>query len=261
MKLGIKICFLVGWLASFNFLSAREWKKSYAFETYVGPEIYYVSRSKEGGARQNGTLYGVRLGFDHVRRCKLYWGLDALWAKGSLEGQAKEDQIKSMLTDINVEARLGYTFQRKSWRCASFTPYLGLGYFWENNFFEHPSPLPIHFKNRFSYIPLGFLSQIFITSHVSIGANFKLRFLIESSVEASHDPEHDNTTQNYDDQLQYRVELPITYFSCWSRHSLAVSFVPFYEYRPYGHKANYPFDFLETKLNLYGATVKFLYLF
>lgn len=42
---------------------------------------------------------------------------------------------------------------------------------------------------------------------------------------------------------------------------MAVGLVPFYEYRFYGHRANFPFDFLETKLKLYGATLKLHYLF
>lgn len=261
MNLLIKLSILLGCLFISSLLSAKQWMQTYALEAYMGPEIYYVHRSKEGGAEQSGTLYGVRLGYDHIHRYKLYWGLDALWAKGTLEGKVEKDRIKSTLTDANVEARLGYTFQSKCWRCASLTPYTGIGYFWEDNFFKHPSPLSIHFKNRFSYIPFGFLSQIFITPNWSIGANFKLRYLLYSEVRASNDPENEDTTQYYDERLQYRAEIPLTYFACWNRNSLAVSFVPFYEYRPYGHRANFPFDFLETKFRLYGATLKFLYLF
>ena len=261
MKFIVTLCMLTGWALNLHHLSAKQWVKTYGLEAYVGPEIYYVKRAKEGGAWQTGTLYGVRLGYDRVRRYKLYWGVDALWAQGTLEGKAQDDHVKSIFTDINVEGRVGYTFQSKCWRCASFTPYTGLGYFWENNFFEHPSPLPIHFKNRFSYVPFGFLSQIFITPRWSVGANLKVRFLLQSSVEATHDPEREDTTQNYEERLQYRAELPITYFICWRKHSLAFSLVPFYEYRPYGYRANFPFDFLETKFNLYGGTFKILYLF
>ena len=257
----IKICLLLGLLMTSELLSASQWVKNYSVETYAGPEIYYVDRVKEGGAKQGGTLYGIRLGFEHIRRYKFYWGLDVLWAKGTLYGHTKDSRIKSTLTDTNLEARVGYTFQSKNWRCASFTPFVGWGYFWENNFFEHPSPLAIHFKNRFSYVPFGFLSQISITRQFSVGANFKIRFLVDSSVKASHDPDHEDSIQYYEECLQYRFELPLTYFTCWKNQSLALSFVPFYEYRPYGYRANYPFDFLETNFNIYGANLKFLYLF
>lgn len=229
---------------------------------YIGPEIYYVKRLKEGGSKQEGTLYGVRIGYDRVKRYKLYWGIDGLWAKGTLEGNRKRenvtDHFKSRFTDINVEARVGYTFQNKG-RCFSFTPYSGLGYFWEKNCYQHPSPLQVHFKNTFSYIPIGFLSEIFITPNWSAGFNFKVRYLIEAEQKVEHDPEFGTLTQHYEEKLQYRAELPVTYY--WVCKPLAISLVPFFEYRPYGHRANFPFDFLELKMKFYGATLKFQYLF
>jgi len=220
-----------------------------------------MKRTKEGGTEQSGVLYGVRIGYDHVRRYKFYWGIDALWARGTLKGHNKDGHLKSQFTDRNIETRLGYTFQNKCWRCASFTPFLGVGYFWENNFYQHPSPLPIHFKNHFSYVPVGFLSQIFITPQMSVGLNFKMRIIWEGEQKVSHDPDHKNMTQHYDEKLQYRLELPCTYFFCWKNHPLGVSLDSFFEYRQYGHRANFPFDFLETTLKLYGATLKFMCLF
>jgi hypothetical protein len=261
MKLIFHFCVLIGCLLISNLLSAKQWVQTYALEAYVGPEIYYMHRTKEGGAYQSGILYGVRCGYDHIHRYKFYWGVDALWAQGTLKGENQENDLKSKFTDINVEARVGYTFQSKCWHCASFTPYTGGGYFWENNYYQHPSPLPVHFKNRFSYIPIGFLSQIFITPNWSIGVNFKVRYLLEAKQYVTHDPDHEKITQSYEERLQYRAEMPVNYFFCWGKHSLAISLVPFYEYRPYGHRANFPFDFLETKLKLYGATFKLLYLF
>lgn len=243
------------------------WVKTYGLETYLGPEIYYAHRTKEGGAKQGGTLYGVRFGLDRIQRYKLYSGADFLYATGVLEGTGKSGEhikfkSKSVLTDINAEGRFGYTFQSKSWRCASFTPFVGFGYFWEDNFYKHPTPLHVHFKNRFSYIPFGFLSQIFIVPQWSIGANVKIRYLLDASQKVSHDSDHEDTTQHYAKKMQYRIELPITYFPCFEIcDSLAISAVPFYERRLYGHLANFPFDFLETQLTLYGATVKLLYLF
>ena len=250
-------------------LDANPWCKTYELDPYIGPEIYYVKREKEGGSTQCGTLYGVRVGYDRVGRYKFYWGIDALWARGILTGTKKretpngemiKERLKSELTDMNVEARLGFTFQSR-WRCASFTPFGGLGYFWEKNCYKHPSPLEIDFKNHFTYATGGVLSQLFITPTWSVGLNFKLRYLIEAEQKVEGDPEHGKLTQHYEEKLQYRTELPLTYFYCWRLHSLAISLVPFYEYRQYGHRPNFPFDFLEVKLKLYGATLKFHYLF
>lgn len=247
-------------------LNIQKWIKTYGMEAYVGPEIYYAERTREGGTKQTGTLYGFRLGLDRIARYKLYSGADFLYATGILNGTGKGGdstfKSKSLFTDVNAEGRFGYTFQSKTFHCASLTPFVGFGYFWETNAYKNPTPLHIHFKNRFSYIPFGFLSQIFITPQWSIGANVKIRYLLEAYQEVSHDPEHDDATQHYVKKLQYRIELPITYFPCLSLcDSLALSAVPFYEFRQYGRLVNFPFDFLETKLALYGATIKLLYLF
>jgi hypothetical protein len=261
MNFLFKLTALIGILILPNLLIAQHWVKSYAIAPFIGPEIYYIKRTKEGGAQQSGTIYGVRLGYDYIKRYRLYSGVDALWAKGTIEGHVQEEKLKSQFTDINVEARIGFTFQSKCWRCFSFTPYSGIGYFWEKNFYQHPSPLQIHFKSTFSYVPIGFLSQVFLTPNLSIGVNFKVRYILEGEHHVSHDPEHENMTQHFEEKLQYRGELPVTYFFCWNKNPLGISLVPFYEYRCYGHRANFPFDFLETKLKLYGATLKLLYLF
>ncbi len=242
-------------------ICAVSWTKTFGMETYLGPEVYGVERLKEGGVKQTGTLVGVRAGYDFIKRYRFYFGTDVLWAQGILNGKSQGNKIKSRLTDTNIEARLGYTIQSKHWRCASLTPYTGFGYFWENNHFEHPTPLPIHFNNRFSYVPFGFLSQIFLTPRLSIGLNVKFRYLISSEVFASHDPEQDDVTQKYNEKLQYRIEMPLDFFYCWRGTSLGLGLVPFYECRPYGKMANFPFDFLETRFHLYGATLKLLCLF
>ncbi len=261
MKWVFKLSASIGVFLGTTILSAEQSIKTYSTAPFIGPEIYEVIRTKEGGARQRGTLYGVRMGYDFIRRYTFYWGVDALWAKGELNGHLHDAHLKSELTDANVESRVGYTLQSKCWRCASLTPYLGIGSFWEKNNYKHPSPMKLHFKNYFSYLPFGFLSQIFITPQFSIGINFKVRFIVEGKQYISHDPKYAKVSLCYEEKLQYRAELPMTYFYCWEMHSLGVSLVPFYEYRRYGHRANYPFDFLETTFNLYGATLKFLYLF
>lgn len=257
----LKIFFVFVLIFFSNIVSAKQWLKTYSTDPFIGPEIYYLKREKEGGAKQDGPLYGVRIGYDRVQRYKMYWGIDALWAKGTLCGHVGEEKLKSEFTDINAESRIGFTFQCLNWRCASFTPFTGLGFFWEINNYKKPSPLLINFTNDFSYCPFGFLSQIFITPNWTIGLNAKGRYVLEGKQKVTNDPKYGKLTQQFQERLQYRIELPITYFFCWKTSSLAVRIVPFYDYREYGHRANFPFDFLETKLRFYGATLKMLYLF
>ena len=241
--------------------TALHGESRYITSAYVAPEIYYVKRQREGGAKQDGGLYGVRLGFDRIKRNKIYWGGDILWATGTLNGHREEIKLKSQLTNTNGEMRIGYTFFYKWMPINSFTAYLGLGSYYEDNIYKHPSPTQVHLKNRFSYIPIGFLSEIFAWSNMSIGLNFKMRYLWEGKQYVSNEPKHKHAELCYERKLQYRVELPFKYFCVWKNHELVANFQPFFEYQHYGYSINYPYDFLDTKYQFYGATLQLIYLF
>ncbi len=228
-----------------------------ANQLYIGPEIYHVQRMRDGGAKQLGWVYGVRAGYEHIKRCKFYWGGDALYGKGTLSGRsASEDELKSKFIDKSIEGRFGYTFQRKTGYKFAFTPFIGIGYAEECNNFISPSPLRVHFKLRFSYGVVGFLSKMSWSPCLDIGVNFKAKFLYDAKNCVSHDPDIDGLRMLVKNQTHYRVELPMTYRKS---ENFFLSLVPFYEFRHYGGQVNFPFDFLETKLNIYGVTFKFLY--
>lgn len=251
-------------LCPFFLVEAEPCCDDYLFrhQFYVGPEIYYLKRTREGGSKQQGCLFGGRLGYDYIRRYAFYFGVEGLYAGGNLDGRNKEHKkLKSTFIDANAEARFGYTFEAKNSYHPSFTPFIGIGYFWEANKFKHPSPLPVHFHNKFTYIPVGFLSRFFVNENLSVGLNFKARFIYEGKVTATHDADCDDSSQTYEEYPQYRVELPISYYFNWCSTDSGVTFEPFYEYRHYGHRANFPFDFLDTKFNLFGVTLKVLYVF
>jgi hypothetical protein len=235
-------------------------KLTKGLQLYVGPEIYHVHRTREGGAKQDGMLYGIRAGYDRIKRYKIYYGFDALYASGILDGKGGSGQcLESKFSDALVEGRLGYTLKSKCRYKPSFTPYVGVGYFIEKNNFTHPKETPIHFRTSFLFAAVGFLSQITITDKFDIGFNFKARFPYDATCRVSHDPNEDNSKQVINEKFQYRAELPLTYkfFDCDDH--LRLSFVPFYEFRQYGHHPNFPADFLETKLNIYGLQLKIMY--
>lgn len=242
----------------------------------IGPEIYLMQRDKEQGAFQQGVMYGIRLQLDRIKRKGFYWGFEGLWAQGSLKGKLKADpsfspdlshlkvsdvKVKSCLTDANFEERLGFTFQTKNSYRLTFTPYLGLGYFWEYNHYELPKNSPFHFNNEFLYVPVGFFSQITLFSDLKIGLNFKLRVLIHGSQRVTNDSKYVDHDMNYEEKLQYRGEVPVTYNFCYKSYFLGINLTPFYEFRDYGSKINFPQDFYRTSYQLYGATGKFLFLF
>lgn len=228
----------------------------------AGPEVYWVKRTKGGGTKQTGVLWGGRLTYERIKRYGWYFGGDILYAKGSLNGKSNSgNKIRSTLTDVNTEGRFGYTLQQKSNCGAYLTPFFGIGYFRETNNFRHPTPIPVHFRNTFTYIPLGFLSHFYINAQLGAGLNFKVRYLVGHKNTVTHDPEFEKLTLHYQEKLQYRIELPLTYDFCECNRLWQIKLAPFYEYRNYGQLANFPFDFIDTKLKLYGANLQLVLLF
>src|SRR6187431_474501 len=69
----------------------------------IGPEGYWVERSKAGGTKQSGAMWGVRATYERLKRYGWYLGADILWATGTLNGRsgAENSKIRSNLTDTN----------------------------------------------------------------------------------------------------------------------------------------------------------------
>jgi len=224
---------------------------------YAGPEEYHVKRTKKGGTIQNGYLFGVRAGYDRLKRYGWYIGAEAAYAGGVLKGHTGGDaKLKSRYYEGSVEGRAGYTFQQKEGFQCALTPFIGGGYSVERNNFKDPSPLPIHFRTHYGFVSAGFLSSVRWNDRWTTGINFKARLPMEPRCAVSHDPDNEPVTQNIRERVQYRVELPITCaLSCdweWS-----VGLVPFYDYKPYGSHPNFPFDFIKTRYSCWGATLEF----
>jgi hypothetical protein len=225
---------------------------------FLGPEIYSAHRSNESGTKQNGCAYGVRLGFDRLKRCRWYIGADVFYANGELKGKtSSHDRLRSDLTDASVEGRFGYTFQRKQGYQIAVTPYVGYGYFTERNDYRHPSPSSLHFKTHYEYVSTGFLFAGHFLPQLEAGVNFRVKYMLEPKCRRSHDPLFRSVDLGIENRFQYRVELPVTYR--WIDQTFLIGIIPFWELRQYGRLANYPFNWLETKFNIYGATFELIY--
>lgn len=225
----------------------------------IGPEWYHVKREKKGGVEQNGNVWGFYFSYDRLKRYGWYWGIEGNYAIGTLRGHAEESgKLSSKFTDAWAEGHFGYTFQQKECPYFSFTPYIGIGYLSEKNNFDRSSILPIHFNIYFPYASAGFLSWIQVWDDFELGLNFKAKFPYEPKCQVTNDPDNDSITQNIDPKFQYRIDLPLTYrFSCDDR--MAITADPFFEYRHYGHNVNFPFDFIDTKMNFWGLIIEFVY--
>lgn len=227
---------------------------------YVAPEFSHVRRTREGGTKQEGTLYGIRAGYDRIKRYSLYWGLEGHWTQGTLNGHSGfGDGLRSTFTDSHVEGRLGFTLQTERWCRPSFTPYTGIGYFWEKNRYRSPSPAHLEFLTRAPYWILGFLSNMEVLPSLDIGFNAKACFMFNAKFDISRDREFGNHTLCIEDKVNYRLELPLTYRYCPSASSIEFAFVPFYEWRHYGRRISFPVAFLDTKLKVYGVDLQIIY--
>lgn len=205
-------------------------------------------------------MYGGRLRYERIKEWSLYFGADISYAEGRLRGESgSESKIYSNLIDTSLEGRLGYTFCFHFQYKFLFTPFLGIGYFWEKNNFRHPSPIPVHFRNTFSYLPIGFETSITF-NRWEIGFRVTSRHIWKHAVKVTQDPNFDKMQLHYIEKTQYRLEAPITFFSEYFCQN-QIRFTPFWEHRHYGHLANFPFDFLETKFRLFGADLQLLFIF
>lgn len=214
----------------------------------LGPQVYHSKRIKKGGTEQHGVLYGLQLSYDHIKRYNLYWGLEGSYAEGKLHGESVNgSSLVSHLTDTEVEARLGYTFQEKNGFQKLFTPFVGVGYFDQTNHFCSPSPIRLHFRDSFKYGVAGFLTRILLTEDFRAGAIFKAKFMHDGKSKVSHDPDFPDSTLIMAERTQYSLDLLFTYLFCCSGFTININVVPFFQYRHYGGRENYPFDLIETK--------------
>lgn len=230
---------------------------------FIGPEFYSVDRHRAGGTKQHGLLYGGRILYDHLHRYSFYWAVEGAMARGDLTGKSSgKAKLKSTMRDRSIEGRLGYTFEWKRFHRVSLTPFIGIGSLEENNDYKSPSPLHLHFRIAYNYATAGVVSSFYPTECLKIGLNVKVRYLIDPKCKISNDPEFCSSSLKIgNDDLQYRIELPVTYdYGMYNFRCIAskISFVatPFYETRIYGGWMGYPFDFMKTRLNNYGMTLQ-----
>lgn len=228
----------------------------------LGPEIYYLKRVREGGTHQSGHIDAISFRFERIKRCGWYLGADYLYGAGELDGKTSTGfPLSSKLTDEIFEFRLGYTLSRKEYGRTFITPFVGGGYFQEVSHFSPTSPIPCTFTDTFSYATVGFLSGMNFTPLLSMGINFKLRFMRDGTSKVSDDPFFENVTLNMEDEIQIRLDLPVDYRPCSTLFGLGFLLSPFFEYRHFGGREGFPFNFRDTRFYLFGTKIALTYRF
>lgn len=229
-------------------------------QLFVQPDLYYIKRTRDGGSHQKGLLHGVKFGYNRLVCDGFYWELNSSFGEGRIKGRnGLGDTLNSRLSDMNAEGRFGYSILFKKLFCLSFTPYIGYGYFQQTNHFLDPSPLTIKFRDSFHFASTGFLSEFLYLHPFSVGLDFEAKFMIDGKSKVTDDPDPtiDSMFLAIGNKTHYQVELPITYVWCCTQRKWHVGLVPFYQLRQYGGHENYPFDFLRTNYEVYGARLAF----
>lgn len=229
----------------------------------AGPEVYRMRRWRDGGTEQTGRIDGFRVELERIKGNSWYAGLDALFSSGQLNGKsASGRQLVSEIEDTIFEGRLGYTFQNF---CSCTRPFItlfgGYGRFRETNEFKIPSPIPFTFTDTFNYICTGFLSGFYFNSFFSMGLNFEVRFMLNGRSKVSNDPVFDQVSLVMNNETHYRIEVPLICVPCGPCGCLEALLIPFYEFRHFGGRQGYPFDFIDTKFSLLGAELAVGYRF
>ena len=98
------------------------------------------------------------------------------------------------------------------------------------------------------------LSRICLRPRYYVGLNVTARFSLKGKVHVSHDSDGEPLTLKYEQKINCRVVLPFTYVCERSDFCLA----PFYEYRHYGRRHAFPFDFLDTRIKIYGVELLYI---
>ncbi|MBS0624083.1 MAG: hypothetical protein JSS62_05620 [Verrucomicrobia bacterium] len=220
----------------------------------AGAEACRMKRMRYGGTQQQGTLNGARLTYNRLAPSCIYLGADYFKGKAQMSGHSgTQKPIASEITDSILEGRFGYVFPTQAERVSLFALFTGYGSFRETNDFNHPTPLPLTFTDTFSYIPVGFLAGINVTSFMNVGLNFKAMFMLDGESHIFDEELNSSETLLMNNEINIRIELPVTLSPSDTLFNLSFAVVPFLELRHFGGREGYPYDFLDTKFNLIGG--------
>jgi hypothetical protein len=244
---------------------------------YIGTDFFYRNYSEEEinpGFKSNefGTLYGLQANLDYVKGNAVYFGLGFRYGGGQTkyDGSLQNTQATPVTskTDnqfLNIEGRLGYTFQtgrRKNPFLIS--PFVAVGYHQWNRDIAGGSEqingqaiqIP-DLKENYSwgYAGPGIHAEYKISRKFRIGLNAKLMFMFGGDIAFVSDQDRGNLGNN----LQYEVELPLTYTLVEnSNNAVDLKLIPYYRSQDIGRGSlSVSGERLEpaSTTSVYGATL------
>jgi hypothetical protein len=228
----------------------------------IAPEVYWVKRERDKGSHQTGWLGGVRVEYDRIFPCALYWGGYLDWARGPLSGKnGRGDRIKSTLTDYEIEGRVGFTFHEHWIGCFTLTPFAGWGYYRAKSDFKHPTPILVTIKDTYEYAAGGVLFRSYLTNLWMWGIDFIAKYMMDGKSRLEDREERTSETMSVAEEWQYEVNLPILYRQCCKQREVQWGIVPFWRLKQFGGRENYPHDFFKTTYLNWGLRLEGAFVF
>ncbi len=222
---------------------------------YLGPVFYYrkarFEASGEGeplliGNLENrdprGKLWGVNGGYEYKEICCLYVRADFIWSEGEMRGCGRH-----RLQEWIVDGRLGYTWGECTPCGWNVTPYVGIGYLWDNRKFEiainpddnNGNPGEIDFRARYRawFIPVGIYGEVEIMCDFTAGLDVTWRPMFDCRVKTDGkvngkevvSQDIDLNDGNLSTRYSWRIEVPLRWMICpdWG---FEIAVQPFWEH-------------------------------
>lgn len=225
---------------------------------FLGPEFYYLVRTRANGSRQEGEMGGINFKYERFKRRAFYWALEYDGGWGELDGHDPSgNSLQSNLNQQQLEVRGGYNFQWKAGKQPYILPFVGYGYFYQKN--EIFPPHNVNLVDDFPYASIGIQLGFNPTCNLSIGLFAKADWMLEGNTRIENSPEFGTVKMNMEAEWQYDFELPITYRTNQCRRTFYCECTPFVKLRHFGGLPSVPFDFNETRYHAYGVKLLVAY--
>jgi hypothetical protein len=221
---------------------------------YAGPDFFHrtygerVPENPDFKSNEFGTLYGLQANLDYVKGNAVYFGLGFRYGggqtkyDGGIQFQNADKTVSSVSSKsttnnqfVNIEGRLGYTFQvGKPKNRFLLSPFLALGYHqWnrdisgENTLSSGEQVTIANTREKYSwgYVGPGFHAEYKVSRKFRIGLNAKLMFMFGGDISFVSNQDRGNLGND----LQYEVELPLTYNIVEnSKNAVDLKLIPYY---------------------------------
>ena len=153
----------------------------------------------EGKVKSNGYFGGAKIGYEHLKKDSIYFGVDGTFAAGRAKDELVSTTEKEHRTALwgNAESRLGYNFGGDSFR---ISPFVGIGW----DYYRPTTKVSLSFD--WFYGTAGFKSTKAITDIFDLGLNAKAMYNFRPSVNADKISVH-GKGQSWG----YELGLPLTW--------------------------------------------------